>query len=275
MIFEDAQPLTRELMMERKNKSKENWIEIGVDYLDKKASGWTQIKYSRETGIPVSTLQKALYRYKTDINNAYEILGNTPVAKRKPTKLQQKKDIINAFRAQIKKSSNSPTHNKSTKWFEDTLKKRVKNKAVINPKPGAIYTFVYDAKHKNTLPYWDKFPLIIFLGMQASTKSKSIMMQGLNLHYITPRQRQSFLEELLIYMTTKTLNSNTKLKIKWSNVKHMRGSTEMIKNYLPGNIKGKLIEINPTDWASVIFLPTQKFISNGRNFNSKAVWSKV
>lgn len=277
MIFEDTQSLTPELMMERKKKSKDNWVEIGADYLEKRASGWTQVRYSREMGIPVSTLQKALARYKDDIKAKFEENKTVPKSKRL-TAAEQKKALINNFRSQMKtfsKDSGAAANNKSVKWFQQTIRNRIRSKTVTKPKPGAIYTFVYDAKHKDTLPYWDKFPLIIFLGTVVSPKSKTVMLQGLNLHYVNPRARQAFLEELLVHANTKTLTSKTKLNIKWSNVKHMRGSTEMIKNYLPEQIKGKIVEIDPKDWPSVIFMPTQQFMSKGKRFGSRVVWSKV
>ena len=30
---------------------------------------------------------------------------------------------------------------------------------------GRMYTFFYDAKHKKTLPYWDRFPVVLILDL--------------------------------------------------------------------------------------------------------------
>jgi kynureninase len=77
-------------------------------------------------------------------------------------------------------------------------------------------------------------------------------MYGLNLHYIPPKARQQFLEELLKqYANTPTITNKTKLKIDWSQVKGFAGADKMIKAYLPGHIRGSLAEIKPADWANM------------------------
>ncbi|MHC5865652.1 hypothetical protein ACYT6K_10700, partial [Streptococcus pyogenes] len=81
-------------------------------------------------------------------------------------------------------------------------------------------------------------------------------------HYIPPKARQQFLEELLKqYANTPTITNKTKLKINWSQVKGFAGADKMIKAYLPGHIKGSLVEIKPADWANVVLLPLQQFMS--------------
>ena len=54
-------------------------------------------------------------------------------------------------------------------WFRDTARKtQVSPKAVLSDAQrhrtrvamGRMYAFYYDPKHKKTLPYYDKFPLI-------------------------------------------------------------------------------------------------------------------
>ncbi|UQJ95070.1 DNA end protector protein [Klebsiella phage CPRSA] len=64
------------------------------------------------------------------------------------------------------------------------------------------------------------------------------------------------------------------LKINWGNVKGMRGATEMIKAYLPSHLKSPLAEIAPKDWAKAVWLPTQQFMSKGKPYGAKKVWSK-
>ena len=50
------------------------------------------------------------------------------------------------------------------------------NRPVVTP--GEMYMFYYDAKHKDTLPYWDRFPLVF-----PFSKVKDGFL-GLNLHYL-------------------------------------------------------------------------------------------
>jgi hypothetical protein len=46
----------------------------------------------------------------------------------------------------------------------------------------------------------------------------------------------------------------------------------MIKAYLPAHIKGPIIEIKPSDWANVVLMPLQQFLSNGKKFSANKVW---
>lgn len=273
MIFEVTDPLNPNPISTKKLKTKEDWVLIGVEYMTKKDAGWTQRRFAKESKIPVSTLQKAFARYKTEILAAYAKQKKNK--KNIPTQAERKRNLINSFRGQLKtygKDQNISANNKSTRWFREKIKQTVRGKSVTQFKPGAIYTYVYDAKHKDTLPYWDKFPLIVSLGT-STTKNGIKLMHGLNLHYVPPRARQEFLEALLIHATTKKqVSVSTRLKINWDMVKGMKGSRNMIKAYLPQNIRGKIVEITPTDWVNVIYLPTQQFYSQGKRYSANKVW---
>ena len=58
---------------------------------------------------------------------------------------------------------------KSYDWYRKEVKKMTtpgaralinQGKATLRPKFGIMNLFAYDPKHKNTLPYYDRFPLI-------------------------------------------------------------------------------------------------------------------
>ena len=51
--------------------------------------------------------------------------------------------------------------------------------------------YFYDPKHKETLPYYDRFPLIIMVGPAPRG------FIGLNLHYLPLATRAKFLDALL------------------------------------------------------------------------------
>lgn len=267
-----AKTAANKLLMARTVKTREDWIAIGVDYMMKREGGWTQQRYAKENNIPLSTLQKALGRFKNEIRDGYAVERKKPKKKLSPA--DEKREMINSFRGQLKayaKDPNASTNNKSTRWFKDRIKSSLRGKTVSRPTPGSVYAYIYDAKHKDTLEYWDRFPLIIFLGM-SRTKHGVQLMHGLNLHYIPPRARQEFLEQLLIFANTKTITSKTRLNIDWSRVKSFKGAEKMIKAYLPGQIKGKMTEIDPNDWANVVYLPLQSFQSKGNRFSVRKVW---
>lgn len=258
-------------------KDELRWIEIGVRFRKAKARGMTAKAFAEENNINVGTFTKSMFRYKSKIDIAFQ----ADQLESKPTNKLTRRDreiiMINSFRQSIRKniatSKISGSKDKTLNWFNSTLKAGVKGHKVSKPSPGKLYAYNYDAKHKATLPYWDKYPLIIFLGFVSSPKSGTVLMHGLNLHYVPPKARQEFLEDLLKqYASTKTITNSTKLKIDWSKVKGFQGADKMIKAYLPSHIKGPVIEIKPSDWANVVMLPLQSFESKGSKFSHTKVW---
>ncbi|UPW39251.1 DNA end protector protein [Escherichia phage vB_EcoM_ESCO47] len=254
--------------------NEKKWVEIGLEYKKAKEKGTTAKQFAEAKGLKYSSFTAAMSRYASAIKLAQKIETLESKPKNKLSKQDRQLIMINSFRSSIRekiRNEGAAVNNKSAKWFADTIKKSVKGHKVAKPQPGKIYAYMYDAKHKDTLPYWDKYPLIIYLGLgkQGSTP----LMYGLNLHYIPPKARQQFLEELLKqYASTPTITNNTKLKIDWSKVKGFKGTDKMIKAYLPGHIRGTLMEIAPKDWANVIMLPTQSFQSKGKRFSANTVW---
>jgi len=229
-IVEDAKPKAAP-------KSADDWVKIGLEWHERKGT-LTAKSFAQEKGIVYGTFTKAMFRYADKIKAAIELQA----AKSKPTSKMSKRDkqlqLINDFRASLRKrmaDSAAASNKKSMKWFEETVKKSIRGHQVSKPQSGRLYTFAYDAKYKDTLPYWDRFPLIVFLGTGTS-KAGNQLLYGLNMHYIPPKARQAFMEELLKnYANTSRLSNKTKLKINWSNVRGMRGSDLMIKSYLPGS----------------------------------------
>lgn len=264
IITEDKKP----------KKTEAQWIQIGVDYLvsKEKDKSITGKKYAEQNDINPATFSRALNKYKEKITIAYNALKLK--GKKNLTRKEKQLLMINSFRASIKakiKNDGAAVNNKSEKWFRETLKNGVKGHKVSTPTPGKLYAYVYDAKHKETLPYWDRYPLIVYLGL--GKQGSSTLMYGLNLHYIPPKARQQFLEELLKrYASTSTISNKTKLKVDWGKVKGFDGADKMIKAYLPDHIQGSLVEIKPSDWANVVLMPLQQFMSKGKRFSANKVW---
>lgn len=57
-------------------------------------------------------------------------------------------------------------------------------------KKGMLVTFEYNAKYGDTLPYWDRYPLILV------TELTRTGWYGLNLHYLHPRVRARIFYDL-------------------------------------------------------------------------------
>lgn len=254
------------------------WVQIGVDWLKAKNRGMTAKRFAEERQYNYNTFTKSMSRYRRQIDLAY----TAEIAKSKPASKQSRKEkeavIINSFRASMRekiRNDGAAVNNKSEKWFKETLAKGVRGHSVVRPEAGKLYAFIYDAKHKDKLPFWDKYPLIIFLGTSKSKVAGTTLFHGLNLHYVPPKARQEFLEELLKrHSTTTTITNSTKLKVDWSKVRGMNGSELMIKAYLPSHVKGRFVEIKPADWSNVVLLPLQQFVSQGKRFAASKVWKR-
>lgn len=271
----EGSPGTESKQSRAVSKTKQKWVEIGVEYYLQKnrPNSLTAKEFAEEKGIKYSTFTSGMTRYKPDINLGLKVINLQNKPENKLSKKEREDLLINSFRASIRKkiaNDGAAVNNKSAKWFSDTMKS-VKSFKASRPSPGRLYAYMYDAKHKDTLPYWDKFPLIIYLGL--GKQGSTTLMYGLNLHYIPPKARQEFLESLLKqYSSTKTLSNSTRLKIDWSKVKGFKGADVMIKAYLPSHIKGPTIEIKPQDWANVVMMPTQQFVSKGKRYSANKVW---
>lgn len=122
---------------------------------------------------------------------------------------------------------------------------------------GNMYLFAYDPKHKETLPYYDRFPLIFPIN-----KAKGGFL-GINLHYLPPPFRAKLMDELYTVMNNKAFNDTTRLT---ANYKILNSTTKFkhfkpcIKHYLNAQVRSKPAYINPTEWDVALFLPTQKFV---------------
>jgi hypothetical protein len=162
---------------------------------------------------------------------------------------------------------------KSRDWFIDmamsgelkaTAEKILKDANTRNrPNPiiGKMYMFKYDTKHKKTLPYYDRYPLIIL----ADRPKKGTGFYGLNLHYINAIDRAKLLTALEkgYSSTPGKFQLSTRLKISYQILKSaskLKAFRPTFKRYLRDHIKSALIEIPSEYWEVAIFLPTSKFV---------------
>lgn len=122
---------------------------------------------------------------------------------------------------------------------------------------GNMYLFAYDPKHKDTLPYYDRFPLIFPIN-----KAKGGFL-GINMHYLPPILRAKLMDQLYTVLNNKNFDETTKLTASY---KILNGAAKFkefkpcIKHYLNAHVKTKPAYINPTEWDIALFLPTQKFV---------------
>lgn len=129
----------------------------------------------------------------------------------------------------------------------------------ISPKAfiGRMYFYHYDPKYKDTLPVYDKFPLVIPMEMYQDG------FLGLNLHYLDPYSRLALLDRLLDFANNNKYNDSTKLNLSYdllSRSRRYKLIEPCIKRYLLSHIRSSLIYIEPNSWETAIFLPTAKMV---------------
>ena len=175
-----------------------------------------------------------------------------------------------AFRAGVQSNTKD-----SLDWFRKQLRalKRVNRQQLIKDPdvettdrimPGRMYMYFYDPKHKETLPYYDRFPLII------GVKPAKGGFFGLNMHYLPPILRAKLMDGMLDYKTGDS-DFGTKMRItlgRLSSVSKLRFYKPCYKQYLSGRVASKIVQIPATDWDFTLFLPSEQF----KKASTSRVW---
>lgn len=178
---------------------------------------------------------------------------------------------IEAFRAGV-----TPRTKESIAWFQKkagTLKGLNRNELMKSEsvqlknrfRPGAMFLYFYDPKHKATLPYYDSFPLTVVVGPAKGG------FYGLNLHYLPLPLRAKMLDGLLENLNNKKYNDTTKFAVNYemltksSKLKYFK---PCFKHYLTGHVKSRFAYISPPEWEIATFLPVADF----QKASQRTVW---
>lgn len=151
-------------------------------------------------------------------------------------------------------------------WFRDAASNvnRVNAQQLLNtpgstanrPLPGRMFMFFYDAKTKQELPYFDKFPLIFMVGPAEGG------FYGINLHYLPPILRARLMDALYDTINNNNYDDTTRLRISYDILKKaskMRYFKPTFKLYLNSNVRSRFLYISPEQWDIALFLPTERF----------------
>ena len=122
--------------------------------------------------------------------------------------------------------------------------------------PGFMYMFLYDAKHKETLPYYDKFPLIFPL------EKYDDGFLGINLHYLPHMYRARLMDALYALANNKNFDEKTRLRISYKILKkaaRFRYFKPCVKRYLFSQLRSRYIMIPSNELDIALFLPLERF----------------
>jgi hypothetical protein len=120
------------------------------------------------------------------------------------------------------------------------------------PKIGQLYTYLYNPKTKDKLPYYDIVPLVI--PVQYTNNG----FYGLNFHYLSLPERNKLLNIILPFSqkseTSKKKSSYAKLVSLASGI-----WSPCCKRYLWSHIRTKFVNIPQEDWYEIIKMPVISF----------------
>jgi hypothetical protein len=165
-------------------------------------------------------------------------------------------------------------------WFADNTVKTSQtrmltgdtNRQSARPYPGRLCMFTYIAKGKETLKYYDRFPLVFPIDIKADG------FMGLNLHYLPPPERAKLMDALWPYINDDKLPDSAVLEISY---KILKGAARLkyykpcIKHYLNTNVMSRFVQIDPSEWNMALFLPTERFVGRSKNIVFNESMKKV
>lgn len=119
-----------------------------------------------------------------------------------------------------------------------------------------MYLFAYDPKHKDSLPYYDRFPLVFPFDRNSNG------FTGINLHYLPIQLRAKLMDNLYELVSDDNYDANTRLRLSY-NILHSLSKVKYfkpcVKHYLNSQVDSRFILIEPSEWQSALFLPLQQF----------------
>jgi hypothetical protein len=167
------------------------------------------------------------------------------------------------------RSGQAPARTKAARsWFRNIASEITSNRVTPNKmladtsrmvpgvEPGKMYHFRYDPKLKQTLPYYDKFPLIFMVGPAQGG------FYGINLHYLPFKLRAKLMDSLYTISSNRKFDESTQLALSYnvlSSASKFKYFKPTFKHYLYNHVQSSFMLIHPTEWDIALMLPTQRF----------------
>lgn len=187
--------------------------------------------------------------------------------------------LIKKFEDQMRNATVSVQN--AIRWFRDNAKllsavnanvlltrdrKRLRNSSSLRGERyvGRMIMFFYQPKFRETLPYYDMFPLVIVV------KPLPDGFLGLNLHYLPIMYRLKLLQALYTLYNDKQYDENQKLKLSYqilSKSARFKYFRPCLKRYLfkgndhrGGGVTSSFYIVDPLEWEKMLMLPVERFM---------------
>ena len=173
--------------------------------------------------------------------------------------------------------ANAGSTDKSFRWYQQQVKKLgnvSENQLMKETKQtnsfvrGGMYLFVYNPKLKQSLPYYDMFPLVI------PFKKMDEGFLGVNLHYVPYLARFKVLQDLNDLTTDNKLDEDTRVNLSWrlmESYSKLNPIKACVKHYLTNFVQSRFLSIPYPDWVIASQLPVENFQKKEKNF----VWKET
>lgn len=125
-----------------------------------------------------------------------------------------------------------------------------------NVKIGNMYFFKYDPKTKDTLPYYDSYPLIF-----PFDKIRGGFL-GINFHYLPLAHRAALMDGLYDLVNNELYDETTRIELSYELLKgysKLKNFKPCVKQYLNKQVRSQFVLVQPNSWDTALFLPLQRF----------------
>jgi len=173
--------------------------------------------------------------------------------------------LLDRINQSLAKQGLKPRTNQAREWLKSKItelkptrqallqdRTRLRSSTII----GKMYFYFYDPKTKDSLPYYDRFPLVLPI------EQYNDGFLGLNLHYIHPKQRIILLDKLSEYANNKNFDNTTRLRLSYAALASSAKAFEAqpcIKRYLYSQVQSRFMEIDAGEWDIAALLPMESF----------------
>jgi hypothetical protein len=132
---------------------------------------------------------------------------------------------------------------------------------------GSMYMYYYDPKHKATLPYYDRFPLVF------PYKKVPGGFMGINMHYLPLNYRAKLMDALYDVANNDKYDETTKLKFNYNilnSASKYKYFAPCVKHYLSEQVRSRFLYVYPSEWDVALFLPLERF----QGATKQKVWAE-
>lgn len=166
------------------------------------------------------------------------------------------RDAARNFGAKVRQGGKEAGRIDYARMSENKLIKNNQDRLTNTIMPGSMYMYHYNAKYKDELPFWDRFPLVF------PFRVESDRFWGLNLHYLPLNHRAILMDALYGLANNKRYDESTRLKLNYQALNQaakFRYFKPCVKQYLKSQLESKFVYIYPSEWDIALFLPLERF----------------